>query len=199
VAHRAKSCKATRPPPAASGRQRRGSSGGARQFAEGELEIGDLQAFRRDRDLAVGGKPGVLEMIAKSQLGVGGGNDENGSLNAKHLNLSGRSCRTPSSDGVQADRANQLQALGIDAISSIPPDFPLTAKQVIIRDALVSGRPYVAKDLQKRLQFFGPPACYLDFEAMMPPIPLYEGTHPYQTLPFQWSLHTRDGDGTLRH
>jgi len=34
---------------------------------------------------------------------------------------------------------------------------------------------------------------------MMPPIPLYEGTHPYQTLPFQWSLHTRDGDGTLRH
>ena len=96
-------------------------------------------------------------------------------------------------------RASQLQALGIDAISSIPPDFPLTAKQVIIRDALVSGRPYVAKDLPKRLQFFGPPACYLDFEAMMPPIPLYEGTHPYQTLPFQWSLHRRDGDGTLRH
>jgi hypothetical protein len=96
-------------------------------------------------------------------------------------------------------RASHLQALGIDSISSIPPDFPLTAKQVIIRDALVSGRPYVAKDLQKRLQFLGPPACYLDFEAIMPPIPLYEGAHPYQTLPFQWSLHRRDGDGTLRH
>src|SRR4029077_14563953 len=59
--------------------------------------------------------------------------------------------------------------------------------------------PYVAKDLQKSLQFFGPPACYLDFEAMMPPIPLYEGTRPYQSLPFQWSLHTCDGNGTLRH
>ena len=70
---------------------------------------------------------------------------------------------------------------------------------MIIRDALVSGRPYVAADIQQRLQQFGPPACYLDFEAMMPPIPLYEGIHPYQTLPFQWSLHTRDGDGTLRH
>lgn len=95
--------------------------------------------------------------------------------------------------------ANHLKALGIDAISSIPPDFPLSSKQVIIRDAVVSGRPYVAKDLQQRLEPLGPPACYLDFEAMMPPIPLYEGTRPYQTLPFQWSLHTRDGDGTLRH
>jgi hypothetical protein len=49
------------------------------------------------------------------------------------------------------------------------------------------------------LDAFGPPACYLDFEAMMPPIPLYEGTRPYQTIPFQWSLHTIDGDGVLGH
>jgi predicted RecB family nuclease len=49
------------------------------------------------------------------------------------------------------------------------------------------------------LDAFGPPACYLDFEAMMPPIPLYEGTRPYQTIPFQWSLHTIDGDGMLNH
>ena len=42
-------------------------------------------------------------------------------------------------------------------------------------------------------------ACYLDFEAMMPPIPLYEGTRPYQTIPFQWSLHTLAGDGALHH
>ena len=33
----------------------------------------------------------------------------------------------------------------------------------------------------------------------MPPIPLYEGTRPYQTIPFQWSLHTIDGDGVLNH
>jgi hypothetical protein len=68
-------------------------------------------------------------------------------------------------------RASQLKALGIDAICSIAADFSLTAKQVIIRDALVTGRPYVATDIQQRLQHLGPPACYLDFEAMMPPIP----------------------------
>jgi predicted RecB family nuclease len=33
----------------------------------------------------------------------------------------------------------------------------------------------------------------------MPPIPLYEGTRPYQTLPFQWSLHVITPDGTLTH
>jgi hypothetical protein len=100
---------------------------------------------------------------------------------------------------LSAARVSELKALGIDAISSIPPDFPLSAKQMIIRAALVSGRPYVATDIQDRLQRFGPPACYLDFEAMVPTIPLYEGTRPFQALPFQWSLHTRDGDGNLRH
>jgi hypothetical protein len=34
---------------------------------------------------------------------------------------------------------------------------------------------------------------------MMPPIPLYEGTRPYQTIPFQWSLHASDSNGVLHH
>jgi len=34
---------------------------------------------------------------------------------------------------------------------------------------------------------------------MMPPIPLYIGTRPYQTIPFQWSLHAIDDDGILHH
>jgi len=34
---------------------------------------------------------------------------------------------------------------------------------------------------------------------MMPPIPLYEGTRPYQTIPFQWSLHTLAANSVLHH
>lgn len=98
-----------------------------------------------------------------------------------------------------AARRAKLDALGVTAISAIPPGFPLTSKQAIIRDATVSGQPYVAPDLARLLHRFGPPARYLDFEAMMPPIPLYPGTWPYQTLPFQWSLHTVAADGTLTH
>jgi hypothetical protein len=98
-----------------------------------------------------------------------------------------------------AIRANALKVLGIEAISAIPADFPLTWKQAIIRDATASGLPYVSPDLGRLLGGYGPPACYLDFEAMMPPIPLYEGTRPYQTIPFQWSLHAATDDGVLHH
>jgi hypothetical protein len=34
---------------------------------------------------------------------------------------------------------------------------------------------------------------FLDFETTMPAIPLYEGTKPYQHLPFQYSLHYKKG------
>jgi hypothetical protein len=100
---------------------------------------------------------------------------------------------------LKAERRQELEALGVEAISAIPPEFPLTWKQTIIRDAIVSGQPYVAADLAGQLRDFALPAYYLDFEAMMPPIPLYPGTWPYQTIPFQWSLHVMDHDGTLRH
>jgi len=96
-------------------------------------------------------------------------------------------------------RVSELKALGIESISLIPADFPLAAKQIIIRDAMASGHPYVGPDLAGLLRCCGPPTCYLDFEAMMPPIPLYQGTRPYQTIPFQWSLHVIDADGVLHH
>jgi Domain of unknown function(DUF2779) len=28
-------------------------------------------------------------------------------------------------------------------------------------------------------------------------VPLYAGTHPYQTIPFQWSLHRVDSEGAV--
>jgi len=96
-------------------------------------------------------------------------------------------------------RVDELTAQGVEAISAIPPDFPLTSRQRIIREATVTGRPYVSPELKDCLGDFEPPACYLDFEAMMPPVPLYEGTRPYQSIPFQWSLHRLAADGTLQH
>jgi len=100
---------------------------------------------------------------------------------------------------LKAERRQELEALGVQSISNIPPTFPLTWKQTIIRDAIVSGKPYVATDLADRLREFAVPACYLDFEAMMPPVPLYSGTWPYQTILFQWSLHAVDRHGVLHH
>ena len=62
-----------------------------------------------------------------------------------------------------------------------------------------TGKPHVARELSQRIAAFGPPAFYLDFETFFPAIPLYPGTRPYQTLPFQWSLHRVDLDGSSEH
>ena len=44
------------------------------------------------------------------------------------------------------------------------------------------------------------PLYYLDFETVQPAVPEYVGTHPYQQVPFQYSLHIKDNpDAELRH
>ncbi len=39
------------------------------------------------------------------------------------------------------------------------------------------------------------PMYYLDFESFQPAIPLYDYTHPYQQIVFQYSLHIRETEG----
>ncbi len=43
------------------------------------------------------------------------------------------------------------------------------------------------------------PVSFLDFETIMPALPVYVGARPYQTIPFQWSLHIQDADRRLSH
>jgi hypothetical protein len=100
---------------------------------------------------------------------------------------------------LSAARRAELKTLGVESIAAIPDDFRLSPRQAIIRDAIRSGKSFVAEDLSERLHGFGPPAFYLDFEAFMPAVPLYPGTRPYQVIPFQWSLHQLDSGGKIRH
>lgn len=48
------------------------------------------------------------------------------------------------------------------------------------------------RDFLKELSY---PLYFLDFETMQPVIPLYEGTKPYQQIPFQYSLHYIEHEG----
>lgn len=44
------------------------------------------------------------------------------------------------------------------------------------------------------------PLYFLDFETMQPVIPEFQGTHPYQQIPFQYSLHYIEQEGgKLKH
>ena len=92
-----------------------------------------------------------------------------------------------------------LRAAGIERIRDIPTDFDLTGHQDRMRDVIVSGRHYVSERLLSDLTQIDGPVAYLDFEAMNPAVPIYPGTHPYQRIPFQWSLHRDDGAGNLSH
>lgn len=64
---------------------------------------------------------------------------------------------------------------------------------------MVSGQPYIGPGLGSELLGIKAPIHFLDFETFGPAQPLYDSTCPYQTIPFQWSLHVLDSQEELRH
>jgi hypothetical protein len=57
----------------------------------------------------------------------------------------------------------------------------------------------VAAELAAALADLGPPVDYLDFETISLAVPRYPDTHPYERVPFQWSLHRREDGGAVAH
>lgn len=52
--------------------------------------------------------------------------------------------------------------------------------------------PSGVKDFLNSLWY---PLCHLDFETFDTPIPPFDGTRPYQKIPFQYSLHIQESEG----
>lgn len=61
--------------------------------------------------------------------------------------------------------------------------------------------PHIDKTgIQSFLDTLTYPLYYLDFETMMQPLPEFQGTSPYQQIPFQYSLHYVEKEGAeLKH
>lgn len=65
-----------------------------------------------------------------------------------------------------------------------------------MRYAVSDHGTYVDKDgIRDFLDTLSYPLYFLDFETMQPVIPEYEGTKPYQQIPFQYSLHYIEHEG----
>lgn len=90
---------------------------------------------------------------------------------------------------------------GITDIRDIPEDFgDISERQMRVRDVVVNGEPYFDVDeIEKAFRNLQGPIHFIDFETFQPAIPLYQGTKPFQTIPFQWSLHTLLPSGRLYH
>ena len=92
-----------------------------------------------------------------------------------------------------------LLAAGITSCADIPPGFPgLSATQRDAVEVAASGTPWVDHEgLRIDFERLTWPVFHLDFETVAPALPIWPGTRPYQTIPFQYSVHVQQADGTL--
>lgn len=93
---------------------------------------------------------------------------------------------------LRAEQHFALRELGVERIAAIPDGVSLAPEQRAARNAARAGGSWVSPDLGRVLLGCGPPAAFLDFEAMAPAVPLYPGTRPFQVIPVQFSLRALD-------
>lgn len=85
---------------------------------------------------------------------------------------------------------------GVLTIKDIPADFALTQKQQIQHRSVTEGGYFInSGEIEQFLNSLHYPVHYLDFETFSPAIPFFNGTRPYQKIPFQFSLHVVKKDG----
>ncbi|MBN1368622.1 MAG: DUF2779 domain-containing protein [Dehalococcoidaceae bacterium] len=91
-----------------------------------------------------------------------------------------------------------LYEKGILKIEDIPEEFMLNHQQQIQKGCLEDGSVHIEhEEIRQFLQKLEYPLYYLDFETISPAVPLYDGTHPYQDIPFQFSLHIVENEGCV--
>ena len=103
--------------------------------------------------------------------------------------------------GLTSKKAGLLEDLGIELMSDIPLDFDLTEKQLKQVTAVKSGEQEIDKDeIREFLSTFELPLHFFDYETLSGVIPAFNGTRPYQQVPFQYSLHIQKSpNGSLTH
>ncbi len=94
---------------------------------------------------------------------------------------------------LDAKLMKQLGAKGITRIADITADIILKPQQMAQLMTTRRGTPSIHKQrIADRLGELAYPIYFLDYETIFPSIPAYNGTRPYQQIPFQYSLHILD-------
>ncbi|MGA1840799.1 MAG: DUF2779 domain-containing protein [bacterium] len=93
----------------------------------------------------------------------------------------------------------ELVSEGISDIRDIPEDRLIKPLHQRIRRTTITGEPELAPEMAEYLGYLPYPRYYLDFETIQFAVPVWPDTSPYNQLPFQWSCHTEEKSGHLRH
>jgi hypothetical protein len=89
----------------------------------------------------------------------------------------------------------QLEEMGVESVHDIPADFELNEIQRRACTAVQTGQPWFSPELKVEFESLTYPLYFMDFETVNPAIPRFPGMHPYDHVPFQWSVHVQREPG----
>ncbi len=102
---------------------------------------------------------------------------------------------------LSADSKFQWYEEGYSTIADLNPDEQDNRTIAIQVRSHQRMEPYIEHEaLQEFIEGFRYPLTFMDFEAIMPAIPVFNGTRPFQKMAFQYSLHhLKEVQGTLSY
>jgi hypothetical protein len=100
---------------------------------------------------------------------------------------------------IRAAKVAGWRDAGCETIHDLPDDAKLTAVQLRQVRAVKTGRIVVEDGLAGALAAIEPPVAFLDFETIDPPVPAWNGCHPYEATPVQMSCHVVGARGGVAH
>ena len=95
--------------------------------------------------------------------------------------------------------ARQLQAQGYEDLRKVPERLIPDGLFKRIWAASRSGQALLEPGAAKIITALPYPRYYFDFETIGFPVPTWIGTRPWQQVPFQWSCHIEQKDGSAEH
>lgn len=95
-------------------------------------------------------------------------------------------------DVFQKPKAEEIAKLYGLSLEKLPRDVWPSGNKALDLESYLSGQALVdAENIRAFLGELQYPLYFLDYETLMPAIPLFEGTRPFQQIPFQYSVHVQ--------
>ncbi|WP_255536890.1 DUF2779 domain-containing protein [Polynucleobacter sp. AP-Capit-er-40B-B4] len=96
-------------------------------------------------------------------------------------------------------KADELRAKGYKDLRNVPSELLEDPRHIKVHTASVSGVSSLEPEATRQINELPYPRYYLDFETVAFAVPIWKGTRPYMQIPFQWSCHIENQDGTIAH
>ncbi len=95
--------------------------------------------------------------------------------------------------GLSKKEQFELYDAGIKMDSELPETYELKKLPALYLESKTKNQAIIDTDkIKQYLQKIEYPLYFIDFEAIMPAIPIYKGTSPFEFIPFQYSIHYKE-------